>query len=148
MWQLIINGPGYFDTTYDLPEGLTQLGRADENDIVLSGDLVSRRHARLRVAGDELVFEDLGSRNGTRVNGQPLQGSVPLRPGDAQRDVVVDQLRPAEQGEDAVAGGELLAQGALVGAGGVGHECLRRCSPRRPAMAHRSGDRSADLIDN
>jgi adenylate cyclase len=82
MWQIIINGPGYFDTSYDLPEGVTSLGRADENDIVLGGDLVSRRHARLYVEGDALRIEDLGSRNGSRVNGAPLQGSKPLNAGD------------------------------------------------------------------
>lgn len=82
MWQIIINGPGYFDTTYDLPEGVTHLGRADENDIVLGGDLVSRRHARLVVNGDSLRVEDLGSRNGSRVNGEPLQGAQELSPGD------------------------------------------------------------------
>jgi adenylate cyclase len=82
MWLLIINGPGYFDTKYDLPEGITHLGRADENDIVISGDLISRRHARVRVSGDQLVAEDLDSRNGTRVNGEPLQGTRILRPGD------------------------------------------------------------------
>ncbi|MCE9670586.1 FHA domain-containing protein [Myxococcus stipitatus] len=82
MWQIIINGPGYFDTSYDLPEGVTSLGRADENDIVLGGDLVSRRHARLYVESDILRIEDLGSRNGSRVNGAPLQGSRQLSPGD------------------------------------------------------------------
>ncbi|NPC86960.1 FHA domain-containing protein, partial [Pyxidicoccus fallax] len=82
MWQIIINGPGYFDTSYDLPEGVTSLGRADENDIVLGGDLVSRRHARLYVEGDVLRIEDLGSRNGSRVNGAALQGSRQLSPGD------------------------------------------------------------------
>ena len=82
MWQLIINGPGHFDTKYDLPEGITQLGRAEENDIVLAGDLISRRHARMRVSGDQLVAEDLNSRNGTRINGEPLQGTRILRPGD------------------------------------------------------------------
>jgi len=82
MWQLIINGPGYFDTTYDLPEGLTSLGRADENDIVLSGDLVSRKHARITVQGDELTIEDLGSRNGSRLNGQPFTGRADLKAGD------------------------------------------------------------------
>jgi class 3 adenylate cyclase len=82
MWQIIINGPGYFDTSYDLPEGVTSLGRADENDIVLGGDLVSRRHARLYVEGDVLRIEDLGSRNGSRVNGAALQGSRQLAPGD------------------------------------------------------------------
>lgn len=82
MWQIIINGPGYFDTTYELPEGVTHLGRADENDIVLGGDLVSRRHARLVVNGDSLRIEDLGSRNGSRVNGEPLHGAQELSPGD------------------------------------------------------------------
>jgi len=82
MWQLIINGPGYFDTTYELPEGATHVGRADENDVVLSGDLVSRRHARFHVKGSSLVVEDLGSRNGSQLNGKKLVGSVPLKAGD------------------------------------------------------------------
>ncbi len=82
MWQLIINGPGYFDTSYDLPDGLTHLGRADENDIVLSGDLVSRRHARFRARGETLVVEDLGSRNGSKLNGEPLRGPATLKAGD------------------------------------------------------------------
>ncbi len=82
MWQLQINGPGYFDTAYDLPEGVTQVGRADENDIVLSGDLVSRKHCRVHVKGESVVFEDLGSRNGTKLNQAPVVGSVDLKPGD------------------------------------------------------------------
>ncbi|MBM7113379.1 FHA domain-containing protein [Archangium primigenium] len=82
MWQIIINGPGYFDTSYDLPEGITHLGRADENDIVLGGDLVSRRHARLVVEGYKLRVEDLGSRNGSRINGVSFQGGTPLKVGD------------------------------------------------------------------
>lgn len=82
MWQLVINGPGYFDTPYDLPDGPTYMGRADENDIVLSGDLVSRKHARLTTEGDVLQVEDLGSRNGSKVNGEPLTALRQLRPGD------------------------------------------------------------------
>lgn len=82
MWQLVINGPGYFDTTYDLPEGTTHVGRADENDVVLSGDLVSRKHARFHVRADALTLEDLGSRNGTRLNGKAVTGSHDLSPGD------------------------------------------------------------------
>jgi class 3 adenylate cyclase len=82
MWQLVINGPGYFDTQYDLPDGPTYMGRADENDIVLSGDLVSRKHARLTAQGDTLQVEDLGSRNGSKVNGEALTTLKPLRAGD------------------------------------------------------------------
>ena len=82
MWQIVINGPGYFDTSFDLREGSATLGRAEENDIVLSGDLVSRRHARFHVRGDQLQVEDLGSRNGTRVNGKPLTGMADVAAGD------------------------------------------------------------------
>lgn len=100
MWQLIINGPGYFDTAYELPEGVTHVGRADENDIVLSGDLVSRRHARFHVKGTSLVVEDLGSRNGSQLNGQKLVGSLPLKAGDSvavgENSLVVRQPADAE----------------------------------------------------
>lgn len=43
---------------------------------------VSRRHAQLRACGDQLIVEDLGSRNGTFVNGQRIDQPVSLRPGD------------------------------------------------------------------
>ncbi len=82
MWQIVINGPGYFDTPYDLPDGVTVLGRADNNDIVLSGDQVSRRHARLEVKNGLLTVEDMGSRNGTRINGQPTSGACMVKAGD------------------------------------------------------------------
>ncbi len=82
MWQLVINGPGYFDTPFELPEGTTDLGRADENAVVLSGDKVSRRHARLHVRGATVLLEDLGSRNGVRLNGVRAVGTQPLQDGD------------------------------------------------------------------
>ncbi|HLL53582.1 MAG TPA: adenylate/guanylate cyclase domain-containing protein [Myxococcaceae bacterium] len=82
MWQLIINGPRYFDATVFLPEGVTTVGRSSENDIVLTGFAVSRHHAQLEVKGEDLYVVDLGSRNGSQVNGQPLRGTALVRPGD------------------------------------------------------------------
>lgn len=82
MWQLVINGPGYFDTRYDLADGVTQVGRADENEIVLSGDLVSRRHGKFHLAKETLQWEDLGSRNGSKVNGSVVIGMLDLKAGD------------------------------------------------------------------
>ena len=38
-WQLIINGPGYFNTPYDLPDGQTSLGRADDNEATVANRL-------------------------------------------------------------------------------------------------------------
>lgn len=82
MWQIVLNGPGYLDTRYELPPGETSLGRGDENDIVLVGDLVSRRHARLRASPEGLAVEDAGSTNGTFVNGARIGGPRPLAAGD------------------------------------------------------------------
>ncbi|MFZ5442565.1 MAG: FHA domain-containing protein [Myxococcota bacterium] len=122
MWQLVINGPGYFDTAYDLPEGVTQVGRADENDVVLSGDLVSRKHCRVHVNADGVVFEDLGSRNGTKLNGEPVIGSRALRPGDVvsigENQLALRRLRNAEAFDtemvDAAAGGKVKRFGRGV----------------------------------
>ncbi|MEM1176719.1 MAG: FHA domain-containing protein [Acidobacteriota bacterium] len=53
----------------ELAPGVHRLGSVDDNDIVLRFHGVSRHHLLLRV-GDEVSFEDLGSKNGTRVNGR------------------------------------------------------------------------------
>ncbi|MBU2696017.1 FHA domain-containing protein [Nocardioides sp. WV_118_6] len=61
------------------------IGREHSNDIVLDDALVSRHHARLDPAGAApgglAVLHDLGSFNGTFVNGQRVQGAVPLQVG-------------------------------------------------------------------
>ncbi|MBJ8347458.1 FHA domain-containing protein [Antrihabitans sp. YC2-6] len=62
------------------PGGLT-IGRTSENSIVVNDVLASRRHARLVPSREGLVIEDVGSVNGTFVNGARTQRSV-LREGD------------------------------------------------------------------
>jgi predicted component of type VI protein secretion system len=58
------------------------IGRDLSNDIVVNDPEVSRRHVRLFLQGDQYVIEDLGSTNGTSVNGQRLMGPYILRPGE------------------------------------------------------------------
>lgn len=48
------------------------VGRAPGADILVPDDVVSRRHARFSLMGGDLMVEDLGSANGTRVNGEPV----------------------------------------------------------------------------
>lgn len=60
----------------------TVLGRAPDCAVVLEGRLISRHHARIYQHGQDYVLEDLGSHNGTAVNGQPLVGPLALRDGD------------------------------------------------------------------
>jgi hypothetical protein len=66
----------------DLPLGEFIIGRSDGCDITLFDPLVSRQHASLNVKAEQVVLEDLGSRNGTRVNGKLIKGPVPLKDGD------------------------------------------------------------------
>lgn len=62
---------------------VTVLGRGPECDVPLRDSSISRRHARLRrCAGPVLLLEDLGSRNGTCVNGRPVTGSWEVHTGD------------------------------------------------------------------
>lgn len=69
---------------YDLTNGAV-LGRGSEADIVLEDSFSSSRHARLIPQGDAVVLEDLGSTNGTYLNGESLGGPQPLHDGDRIR---------------------------------------------------------------
>jgi pSer/pThr/pTyr-binding forkhead associated (FHA) protein len=53
----------------EVPEGLTLLGRDGQCDVRLLGDFVSKMHCVLAHADGCLLVRDLGSKNGTRVNG-------------------------------------------------------------------------------
>ena len=61
---------------------LSNIGRNDENQIVLNDAFVSAKHATLRWNGRGWVVEDLGSTNGTRVNGEQVRRARPVKPGD------------------------------------------------------------------
>ena len=62
------------------------LGRAAQNDVVLAGDeFASARHARVEPRRDGIWVHDLGSTNGTYVNGERLEGAQRLAPGDVLR---------------------------------------------------------------
>jgi DNA-binding winged helix-turn-helix (wHTH) protein len=66
-----------------LTEGRHVAGRDDTCALVVDAGTVSRRHARITVASDTCIIEDLGSTNGTHVNGIRISGPSPLRSGDA-----------------------------------------------------------------
>jgi adenylate cyclase len=59
------------------------IGRSDKNEVVLDDDFTSRSHAMVQHSGEGLFYiTDLGSRNGTLVNGARISTPVILRPGD------------------------------------------------------------------
>ncbi len=58
------------------------IGRSAANNLTLDDDWISGRHLRLRQRNGTWIVEDVGSTNGSRVNGQPLTGATRVRPGD------------------------------------------------------------------
>jgi pSer/pThr/pTyr-binding forkhead associated (FHA) protein len=58
------------------------VGREAAADLSLNDPRISRRHARVTPLGAELMVEDLGSANGTFVNGAPIHGRAQVRAGD------------------------------------------------------------------
>ncbi len=70
---------------FDLAAGETVLGRSPECHVTLDDPLVSREHAKIVVEGERALFRDLGSRNGSKLNGQTMLGEAELHDGDRIR---------------------------------------------------------------
>lgn len=98
---------------FELPPGETLIGRGAECRITIVDPLISRRHARVRIEQGHAVFEDLASRNGSRLNGALLRGEKELVDGDRIR-----------------LGGQELVFSVLDGALQVGKQTgfLRQCA--------------------
>ena len=77
----VLNGSGQ-DREFTIRGAATTIGRALDNDLVLESTDVSRHHARIEYRDGRYQIADLGSTNGTKVNGRPVQGSAPLSDGD------------------------------------------------------------------
>lgn len=68
--------------TFPMSQSSLLIGRASDCDIVLDDQETSRHHARFFWRGSQLMVEDLGSTNGTLVNGVQIKGAQVLREGD------------------------------------------------------------------
>ncbi|MFN2239984.1 MAG: FHA domain-containing protein [Thermoanaerobaculia bacterium] len=70
---------------YTVRTGENVLGRDLDCEIVIFASTVSRRHARIITSGTETLLEDLGSRNGTFIGDERIEGPRPLANGDQIR---------------------------------------------------------------
>lgn len=74
MARFVITDPNGQTQIYEITSPTVNIGRTDSNDLVLNHPSVSRRHARLNLLpGEMTLLLDLGSLNGTYVNGQQIQ---------------------------------------------------------------------------
>jgi predicted component of type VI protein secretion system len=81
-YQLVIRSGAGAGKVFPLEKSEMHVGRDVTNELVISDEKVSRRHARLYTEGDQYVVEDLGSTNGTFINGARLSGPHLLRVGE------------------------------------------------------------------
>ena len=79
--RIIIEVTGEAPLDVDLEPGSYVLGREEGCELFIENDGISRRHARLTVAEDHVVAEDLGSSNGSSLDGSPLAEPTPFNPG-------------------------------------------------------------------
>ncbi|MBN1145831.1 MAG: FHA domain-containing protein [Anaerolineales bacterium] len=82
IFQLVMGAGPHPGKVYELTQGELTIGRDISNNIVINDPEVSRRHARLTAQAGAYVIEDLGSTNGTFVDGQRLIGPHTLRSGE------------------------------------------------------------------
>jgi pSer/pThr/pTyr-binding forkhead associated (FHA) protein len=81
-YQLTMRSGPNPGTVYALDGDQLSIGRDSSNEISVNDAEVSRRHARLTFQGGKYVLEDMGSTNGTFVNGQRLTGPRVLKSGE------------------------------------------------------------------
>ncbi len=74
--------PGGQFVVWPLDRARLAVGRSSRNDVQLGDFTVSKEHAEITVHGSRVLIKDLGSRNGTRVNGVDAREPLPLVPGD------------------------------------------------------------------
>lgn len=79
---LVVREGNKWRDVYRLTPGqVMSVGRASTNRIVLHDEVCSRNHCEILQHGTSWILRDLGSRNGTLVNGAKAEGDVPLEPG-------------------------------------------------------------------
>jgi len=81
-YQLVMRSGPNPGKTYPLNKNEISIGRDTTNDVIINDAEVSRKHAHIVSQGGGFVLEDLGSTNGTFVDGQRLMGPHQLRSGE------------------------------------------------------------------
>lgn len=85
VYRVVLEGGGTPGEEIALTRLRTVIGRDARADIVVNVPAVSRQHACISQSDGQYILEDMGSSNGTYVNGELITGAVPIQPGDEIR---------------------------------------------------------------
>ena len=88
---------------FELNDEITFIGRSAVNDVRLRDNYISREHLMLRKLRDRVLVRDLGSKNGTFVNGNPLRPGAEVEVNEGTSIVIgTSVIRLREEGSDKV----------------------------------------------
>lgn len=136
---MVISGPNR-GTSYPLQNGEISLGRQQGNTITLHSSKISKQHCVLVVSEEEVILKDLGSSNGTFVNGV-LTKLRKIKPGDriSLGEFVLEFVAPPQQKSSkapAIAGlGSVVLPRSMPGWGN-GIELKNGVKPKRDILDH------------
>ncbi|HAM73172.1 MAG TPA: hypothetical protein DCM86_16165 [Verrucomicrobiales bacterium] len=103
MAKLVFTDKHFSGQSYELTQEKTSIGRSKENRLVIRDDSVSSKHCEILANGPEIIVRDLGSRNGTFIDGVRINGQGPVKQGHKIRFGMVEaqlQLDPSDEQED------------------------------------------------
>lgn len=114
--RLIITTPHGKVFERDLRGDRLIIGRSSSSDLCIGDSSMSRRHARIFREEDNWYLEDLGSRNGCRINGETFAGQHPLRLGDritiGETSLVITEGGPEELSTEPLTGARTVFRSA------------------------------------
>jgi pSer/pThr/pTyr-binding forkhead associated (FHA) protein len=85
MAKLVVLTQSMAGRSCDLASERTTIGRVEENNFQISEPSVSSRHCEILLRGNDVVVKDLGSTNGTFINGEKITEEGVLKPGQTLR---------------------------------------------------------------
>jgi Tol biopolymer transport system component len=132
-WYLVASSGPSSISAFQLVGPSITIGRTSDNDIVLDDNMVSRHHARLELQANTYVLTDLGSANGTWVNGRRISAPVSLQANDSIRfgkvSVFVFSAQPFLGGDETFVAKDIISERTPTPA----------AAPARPRSAAKGG---------
>lgn len=128
MPKLVLLSEGYTGQSHDLKPGTTTIGRVEDNQWMIPDPSVSSHHAEVVLKGNEVLIRDLGSTNGTFIDGNQITEAV-LKPGQSlQFGTVEARLETGEAGpaKKPLDHTLVMPQGVKLGQGDTGNRPLDR----------------------
>src|SRR5258706_1454172 len=108
MPRLVLLSEGFTGRTYELKTDKTTVGRVSDNAFELPEASVSSHHAEIHLRGNDVVVKDLGSTNGTFINGEKIQEAT-LKPGQILRFGMIEMRLDGGEAPSAAAGAAAAA---------------------------------------